>query len=103
MPDIVLLGDSTLDNGAYTSGAPDVVAQLRTMLPADWSATLLAVDGSMTEHIVAQLKQLPAGATHLVLSVGGNDALAHADIVQQRAHSAAQVLEQLADAAHRFE
>ena len=29
MPHVVLLGDSILDNGAYTSGGPDVVTQLR--------------------------------------------------------------------------
>jgi hypothetical protein len=103
MPEIVLLGDSTLDNRAYTFGDPDVVARLRTLLPAGWSATLLAVDGSMTEHVAAQVRQISAGATHLVLSVGGNDALAHADILEQRVSSAAQVLGRLADVAHQFE
>jgi hypothetical protein len=29
VPHVVLLGDSILDNGAYTSGGPDVVTQLR--------------------------------------------------------------------------
>jgi GDSL-like Lipase/Acylhydrolase family len=103
MPEIVLLGDSTLDNAAYTYGDPDVVTRLRTLLPAGWSATLLAVDGSTTEHVPAQVQLVPAGATHLVLSVGGNDALAHADILEQRVPSAAQALGRLADAAHQFE
>jgi hypothetical protein len=45
---IVLLGDSIFDNGAYVSGGPDVVAQLRSRLPQGWEATLLAVDGAVT-------------------------------------------------------
>jgi len=75
MPHVVLLGDSIFDNGAYTNGGPDVVTQLRRLLPADWSASLVAVDGHVTGDIARQLTRLPAGATHLALSVGGNDAL----------------------------
>jgi hypothetical protein len=75
MPHVVLLGDSIFDNAAYVRGGPDVVRQLREMLPAGWSATLLAVDGAVTRSVPAQIARLPADATHLVLSVGGNDAL----------------------------
>jgi len=75
MPHVVLLGDSIFDNGAYTNGGPDVVTQLRRLLPAGWSASLVAVDGHVTGDIARQLTRLPAGATHLALSVGGNDAL----------------------------
>ena len=45
------------------------------MLPSTWQATLLAIDGNITIDVVRQLLRLPAGATHLVVSVGGNDAL----------------------------
>src|SRR5215467_11861764 len=45
---VALLGDSILDNAAYTDGEPDVVAHLRSMLPQNWQASLLAVDGSVT-------------------------------------------------------
>ena len=38
MPHVALLGDSIFDNGAYTSGGPDVVTQLRAILPAGVSA-----------------------------------------------------------------
>ena len=34
MSHVVLLGDSTFDNSAYVAGGPDVVAQLRAVLPA---------------------------------------------------------------------
>jgi hypothetical protein len=75
MPHLILLGDSILDNGRYTSGGPDVVSQVRGLLPAGWNASLLAVDGSTTENIKDQMQRLPKDATHLVLSVGGNDAI----------------------------
>ncbi|HZI80660.1 MAG TPA: SGNH/GDSL hydrolase family protein [Vicinamibacterales bacterium] len=75
MPHVVLLGDSIFDNGVYTSGGPDVVTQLRKTLPASWEASLVAVDGHVTSDIPRQLAKLPAGATHIALSVGGNDAL----------------------------
>ena len=101
MKHVVLLGDSILDNAAYTAGAPDVAALLHLLMTAADCVTLLATDGHMTVDIGRQLKQLPAGATHLVLSVGGNDALMHSDFLMEEASSVAQVLLQaraLADA-----
>ena len=101
MRHIVLLGDSILDNAAYTGGGPDVTAQLhRLMLGVD-CVTLLAKDGDMTIDVERQLKKLPEGATHLILSVGGNDALMNSDFLAEEARSVAQVLLQaraLADA-----
>jgi len=78
MPHLVLLGDSIFDNSRYTNGGPDVVSQVRSILPAGWSASLLAVDGSVTDNIPDQMKRIPDGTTHLVLSAGGNDALLNA-------------------------
>ena len=103
MPHVALLGDSIFDNGAYTSGGPDVVTQLRELLPAGWHATLGAVDGATTEDFATQVDGLPDGVTHLVVSLGGNDALGHVDLLDRRAHTAAEVLAELAHAAERFE
>jgi hypothetical protein len=100
---VALLGDSIFDNADYTGGGPDVVTQLRRILPTGWEATLLAVDGACTEDVVRQLSGLPRQTSHLVLSVGGNDALAHGDLLEGPAASAAQVLGFLADAAGAFE
>ena len=102
MPHIVLLGDSIFDNAAYVDG-PDVVAQLRQRLPDDWRATLAAVDGATIEDVPRQLGCMPDDATHLVVSAGGNDALAHADLLDKAASSSAQVLGWLDDAARAFE
>ena len=75
---VVLLGDSIFDNAAYVPGGPSVVEHLRRILPAGWEATLLAVDGATIASVERQLQRIPEGATHLVLSVGGNDALGYA-------------------------
>jgi hypothetical protein len=77
MSHAVLLGDSIFDNAAYVRGGPAVIDQLRTALPGGWRATLLAVDGDTTEMVAVRLRELPADATHLVVSAGGNDALRH--------------------------
>lgn len=103
MPHLVLLGDSVLDNGAYTAGGPAVIAQVRQRLPAGWSASLSAVDGSTIEDIPNQLATLPAGATHLLLSVGGNDAMLRAEIVESPVASSGEALLMLADAVQAFE
>ena len=103
MPHVALLGDSIFDNAAYVAGGPDVVTQLRRILPSGWKATLLAIDGAIISEVSGQLKKLPRDVTHLVVSVGGNDALAHMDLLDRRASSSAQVLGWLSDAVEEFE
>ena len=102
-PHIVLLGDSILDNAAYTRGEPDVVTHLRRLQPAGWRATLCAVDGSTTADIAAQLRRVPPDATHLVVAVGGNDALQNSDLLELRVSSSARALEIFADRLDGFE
>jgi len=84
---IALLGDSTLDNAPYTDGGPAVVDHLSSRLTGDDRATLLAVDGAIAEMVPAQVDQLPSSATHLLLSVGGNDALRAASLLSRSATS----------------
>jgi lysophospholipase L1-like esterase len=101
---VVLLGDSIFDNHAYVGkGDPDVVAQLREELPGDWDATLVAVDGDVTSGVSRQLRLLPHDATHLVVSVGGNDALGFAHLLQMKSKSVAESLSLLGDAQDQFE
>ncbi|HEU0097999.1 MAG TPA: GDSL-type esterase/lipase family protein [Allosphingosinicella sp.] len=102
MPHVVLLGDSILDNGAYVRGGPDVVSQLRGKLPADWDASLLALDGAVAGEVTAQLGRLPKGATHLVVSAGGNDALAASFLLGQSVATVAEALSLLETAQSRF-
>src|SRR3954453_15257592 len=96
MKHIVLLGDSVFDNGAYLGDGPEVVTQLRQRLPAGWRATLAAVDGGVIRDIAYQLERVPDDATHLVISVGGNDALGFSAVLGAPSRSVADTLEQLA-------
>ena len=104
MSHIVLLGDSIFDNAAYvTVGSPDVVRQVRHRLSYGSKATLAAIDGSMMRDVREQLRSLPADATHLVISVGGNDALNNSDFLTTPARSTAEALLGLADIGEEFE
>jgi hypothetical protein len=103
MPHLVLLGDSIFDNAAYVPGGPDVVKQVRALLPSGWSASLLAVDGAVTRSVASQLARLPADATHLVLSVGGNDALGASHILGASARTVGEAVLMLAEIQDRFE
>jgi hypothetical protein len=96
MKHIVLLGDSIFDNAAYVNGGPDVIRQLRAILPRDWQATLLAVDGSVTTDVIDQIPEIPASATHLIVSIGGNDGLSRVDVLQSKVRSVGEAVDQLA-------
>jgi hypothetical protein len=103
MSHLVLLGDSTFDNAAYTAAGPDVVTQLRGQLPPGWTATLAAVDGASADAIAAQVRAAPADATHLVLSVGGNDALMASGLLDEPVYSSADALRLIAASVREFE
>jgi lysophospholipase L1-like esterase len=97
MKHIVLLGDSVFDNAAYVGrGNPDVRSQLQDVAAHGWRATLNARDGAVIADIAAQLEHLPRDTTHLVISVGGNDALFESGVLEARTDSVAETLRKLA-------
>ena len=102
MPHIVLLGDSIFDNAAYVAGGPDVVRQLHEILPSGWRATLNARDGAVIADLPQQLTTLPSDATHLVVSVGGNDALGESSLLDRNVSSMAEALELITAVRERF-
>ena len=102
MNHIVLLGDSIFDNAAYVAGGPDVVRQLREILPSGWRATLNALDGAVIADLPQQLQKLPTDASHLVVSVGGNDALGEAGLLERKVSSMAEALELISGVRERF-
>jgi hypothetical protein len=103
MHHLVLLGDSILDNGSYTDGGPAVIAHVQRQIPAGWSASLSAVDGSTTDDIHPQLEALPPDATHLLLSVGGNNALLRAEVLDTPVISSGEALLLLSEVVREFE
>jgi hypothetical protein len=79
-----------------------VIDQLRQALPKGWRASLLAVDGHITEDVLNQLKGLPAYATHLVVSAGGNDALGESSILNEASCTIGEALSLIHDVHTRF-
>jgi hypothetical protein len=55
-------------------------------LPPGDRSTLLAVEGA-PQHIQSQLARMPDGATHAVLSVGGDDALREIEVLDRPSHT----------------
>jgi hypothetical protein len=102
MTHVVLLGDSIFDNAAYVPGEPDVVRQLRTILPSGWRATLNARDGAVIADLPQQLRNLPPDATHLIASIGGNDALGESGLLERKVTSMAEALELITAVRERF-
>ena len=103
MKHLVMLGDSILDNGSYTAGGPAVIAQVQEQLPAGWQASLGAIDGSVAEDIPSQLAELPKEATHLLLSVGGNNAMLNIEVLDTPVVTSAEAFMLLSRAVRQFE
>ncbi len=59
MNHIVLAGDSIFDNAAYVVQNQAVIELLTQKVHGDSNATLLAVDGAVTEEVHDQLDKLP--------------------------------------------
>jgi len=102
MSHVVLLGDSIFDNAAYVPDRPAVIDQVRRGLPKGWKATLVAVDGATVADIVTQLPRVPGDATHLVLSVGGNDALSASGLLREPAATVGDALAIVSEALEEF-
>jgi hypothetical protein len=102
MGHVVLLGDSIFDNARYVPDRPPVVEQVRRGLPVGWKGTLAAVDGHTVADVAMQLPRVPADATHLVVSVGGNDALGASSLLREPASSVGEALAVVANAIAEF-
>lgn len=72
-------------------------------MPNGSQAALKAVDGSLIENVANQLLDIPLDTTHFVVSVGGNNAIMNADVLQMKAENSAQVFIELAERRDVFE
>ncbi len=102
MQHVVLLGDSIFDNASYVLGGDPVIEQLRSRLPHGCRATLLATDGACICNLARQLSSVPSDATHLVISVGGNDALGNRHVLNASIASASELFSELTQIQMRF-
>lgn len=89
---IVLLGDSIFDNAKYVPDGLPVIEHLRQIIPPNWQATLVAVDGDETPDVFGQTKRIPETATHLIVSVGGNDAIGYLPMFADRVNTIGEAL-----------
>lgn len=103
MNHLVLMGDSIFDNARYVPNEQPVIEQMRGCLPKDWSASLLAVDGSITAEVRLQVGGIPDAASHVVISSGGNDALRVIDMLSEKAYSVMDVLSRFTRIRYAFE
>lgn len=103
MGHIVLLGDSIFDNQAYVGSNPDVITQLKEKLPTGWRASLRASDGDRMENIADQIHNLPLDTSHIIVSVGGNNALDHIEILNSEGGMVSNVLDQLHEIREDFQ
>lgn len=103
MNHVALLGDSIFDNRVYVAPSPDVGQQLRARLGDGWAVSLVAVDGHVTRDVrIRQVGRVPKDASRIVISVGGNDALGYASILNESARSVAEAVGRLAEAQALF-
>lgn len=93
---VILLGDSIFDNAIYVPSGTAVVEHVQQQLPAGDRVSLMAVDGSITVDVLGQVERMPRDATHLAVSVGGNDALRASWILQESFLETEQLFRELA-------
>ena len=104
MRHIILAGDSVFDNRTYVRvGEPDVRDQLADLLNDGDKATLIAVDGNINKNVSKQLDNIPNDATHLFISIGGNDALMHIDAFTEPVTTIGEALDSFNEMVHKFE
>lgn len=85
MPRVLIVGDSTLDNGPYVgAGGRPFYDHLEEALKGAFAVEFRALDGALVRDVIdRQLPRPGAGEAYeaVVVSVGGNDALGHADLL----------------------
>lgn len=99
---IVLAGDSIFDNKPYVEQGDTVSDLMVQKLNLDSKFTLLAVDGNIASDVAIQLNNLPHDCTDLFISVGGNDALQHAYLLENKVSTVAEAFELFTEVIHKF-
>jgi hypothetical protein len=93
---VALLGDSIFDNASYVARGQTVLDHVRRRLGEAAGASLMARDGDVAADVFEQIEDIPSMATHIALSVGGNNALGALPATCLDATSVEDALRQLA-------
>jgi hypothetical protein len=91
---IAMLGDSIFDNGSYVGDAPDVRAQAQTLLHGA-NVISAARDGAVIADMEFQIRRIPDAVTHIVVSIGGNDAIRASGVIDDSASTVSTALDKL--------
>lgn len=107
MTHVTLIGDSIFDNKVYVGAGKSTsehLVELMGELMGEYrgNAALAAVDGATTRDVAGQLKSVSKDTTHLVLSVGGNDALGELDILDMPVEDSMIVFKELSKRVSAF-
>lgn len=89
---VLLVGDSILDNQPYTRPLPDTATHLRAALGEGWTVELLARDGAVMAEIPEQLQQVTSRDACAFVSIGGNDLTRHLSLLDRPSATAAELL-----------
>lgn len=100
---VALLGDSIFDNESYVLPGKAVIDQTDMLEKDGWSAKLLAVDGAITEDVPVQCLEVTNDITHLIVSVGGNDALGYVGIFEEAVSSVYEGMQYLTEIRNQFQ
>jgi lysophospholipase L1-like esterase len=98
---VLMLGDSIFDNAAYVAGHQDVQAQVQDLLPS-MQVSSRARDGAVIADIDSQLGGFAGTATHIVVSIGGNDAIRASGVLDEGVSNVSAALEKLTLVGERF-
>lgn len=100
---VALLGDSIFDNEPYVSPGEAVIDHINQLNKNGWNAELLAVDGAVTKDVSTQCQEVDADVTHLVISIGGNNALSYVGIFDEKVSTVYQGVQYLSAIKERFQ
>jgi hypothetical protein len=99
---VILLGDSTIDNKGYCGREGTSVTEHFESKVG--KVTLRAQDGALISAIERQLNAgVPAEATHLVVSVGGNNLLSNLEVMRKPCASVTEAMLMCAEISKEFE
>lgn len=102
-PVVVLAGDSIFDNALYVPTGKPTIEHLKACLAGDgMEAVLVAIDGSVAADVPPQLASAEQPINFLIISCGGNDALAAADVLAAEVTSVYGAMTKLAQMRERF-
>ena len=100
---IVLAGDSIFDNRPYVAPDKAVINHLGELADSEFETTLIAVDGDIIADMYEQLETLPDDASHLFISIGGNDALMAAHLLTEEVSTVHEAMTVFSSVVDRFQ